>query len=197
MSAHLSRSVTGNLLSSEYAPHITIQVNEAFRYVGNLQFLLSNEAQVDLIVFADLKGRQVTRMFIVQIDGFISGVGKTYACPTTPSLFLGEHSCTYDAQFQQLQEMDEAVPDSDFGPTDTFLTQQGYITPKHVIRERFVRILDEDARGELLFIYMEDVKYSGLGLNEVINLDASYEEWLHITHGLVERALVSFDITIG
>ena len=77
MSARLSRWVTGNLLSSEYAPQITIHVNEAFQYVGSLQFLLSNEAQVDLFVFADLKDQQVTRMFIVQFEGFISGVEKT------------------------------------------------------------------------------------------------------------------------
>ena len=93
--------------------------------------------------------------------------------------------------------MAEAVPDSDFGRTDSFLTQQGFVTPKQVIRERFVRILDEDARSEVLFIYMEDVKYSGLGLNEVLNLDGGSEEWLSITHGLFERALTSFDITIG
>ena len=63
-----------------------------------------------------------------------------------------------------------------------------------MIRERFVRLLDEAKRNELLLIYAEDLSYGDLTAWELYRVDEASERWKKITEGLVERALGGFEV---
>ena len=69
------------------------------------------------------------------------------------------------------------------------LRERGFALPAAAVRQRFVRLLDEAKRNELLIIYGEDAGEAGRSADS-----HAADQWSNLVPAVRERALRSFSI---
>jgi hypothetical protein len=65
---------------------------------------------------------------------------------------------------------------------------KGYRMPEGMMSVRFVHLLDEQRRREVMIIYGEDVAGTGFSAAELSKGGRAHDRWPEIRKGLVERA---------
>ena len=93
--------------------------------------------------------------------------------------------------------MAEERADSDGARVADLLRAEGYIMPDEAIWTRFVRVLGEARRNELLIIYTEDLKDLGVAATDISPDGPVSQEHAAMTDALHERALAAFTIVEG
>jgi hypothetical protein len=187
------RKVEGSLIISKRDPAVEIQLPKSAQYVGADRWILYDIADCELHAFveADLQhaGSQhnVQRLYWVQFEGYV---------PTRPEL---KH--TYDSpQHTQIGGLDfyvdtwvragkeETTPDSDREHIEALIRAHGYKMPAGMMYVRFVHLLDEAKRKELMIIYGEDLSPTGFSVADLNKGGRSQDRWPQIAKSLVERA---------
>jgi len=74
----------------------------------------------------------------------------------------------HDIACRNVTEVISQRPRSDIAGIYRFLSEHGYGTPDEVLRHRFVRVLDETRRSEILFIYAESLSAARLTCQEIV-----------------------------
>ena len=73
------RYVEGNVFTSTYLPAIRIEIDEALSYVGMMDFILKDIAQVERYVFVEADAQQrITRMIVFPFEGFLDNNDHYY-----------------------------------------------------------------------------------------------------------------------
>ena len=183
------RHVDGNILSSTAMPPIRIKVDDAFQYAGALHFILYDVAHVDVFLFMVAEQDHIHRLLIVQFEGYLDDNSYTYDYPITQTIALGEHVYLTDAAAVNLPSIIQQRPDSEIARIVTFLRDKGYRMADDVIYQRFVRLVDEARRNEILLFYGEELVDTSLA--------ADLASGGRITQDLQVRALASFTIMEG
>jgi hypothetical protein len=193
------RTVENNLLVSADMPTITIKVGDSLDFVGRSKFILYDIAEAEIFVFAEAgEGRRLKRRLVVQFEGFLDSNTHTYNYRMPMRMTLGSHEYMVDDFAANLRRLKEEEPaDSDGARVDDLLQQAGYTMPDDAIWTRFVRVIGEDRRRELLIIYMEDLKDLGLTSAGMPQDEPLSQEYAPLTNGVHERALRAFTVVEG
>jgi hypothetical protein len=162
------RQVKEQVLTSTHLPSIRLRFNDNFKYAGTQKFILYEKAQVEQFFFvdADSQGR-IKRMYMVQFEGFLPGINASYDYPVTETVILGGQ--TYLVNAESIPNVSAAlkqIPESDVARAASFLESKGYRIGESIRFQRFVRLLDEAKRNELILLYIEGAGASSAQEND-------------------------------
>jgi hypothetical protein len=193
------RTIQNNVLISTDMPAIKLKIDDSMEYVGRLQFVLYNVAEADIFVFAEGdEGRRLKRWLVVQFEGFLDNNSHTYNYAMPVRITLGSHEYMVDDYADNLDRMMAEEPaDSDGANVAALLQREGYTLPEDAIWSRFVRVIGEARRKELLIIYSEDLSPLGLTASELPANVPLPKEYAALTEGMHERAVRAFTILEG
>jgi hypothetical protein len=198
MNEQPTRTVENNLLFSEALPPVTMKIDDAFDYVGRLQFILYDLADVDLFVFAvPGPAGEVERLLLVQFERFLDDNERTYNYNSPLTVLLGDHEYQYNSAVVHIPSMLEERPDSDSARALALLHEKGYQPGDDYIYTRFVRLIDEARRKELLFSYSENLNIVGLTAGDLSEGGRAAGELESLSKGVFERALKVVQIVEG
>jgi len=182
------RKADGNVITSRHDPEVQIKLPRAVQYVGADRWVLYDIADCELHAFVEADGQKnVERLYWVQFEGYL---------PTKPEL---KHK--YDSpRHAKIGGMDfyvdtwvrpadaETQRGSDREHIEALIRREGYKMPAGMMYVRFVHLLDEQKRKELMIIYGEDVAPSGLTAGDLGQGGKAFNRWPAIENDLVERA---------
>lgn len=188
------RSVQENVVYSSEMPRIWIRVSPDFRCVGSLKFILKNAAWVEIYYFAEAEGAHLKRTFHVQFEGYLPDNTYTYHYPSAERIRLGDNDYIFDAVFWNPTEYVKEHPDTDVAQGNQLLEDSGYNVEsmKDVMRERYVRLLDDAKRTEILLIYAENLALYGLTADALEGDRAG--EWARLRAEMHERSRGVFQV---
>ena len=188
------RKVEGNVISSERDPRVRIHLPNSAEYVGADRWVLYNMADCELHAFVDADPQKnVQRLYWVQFEGYLPtkpDLKHTYDSPRHANLggmdfYVDTWVRTRDAEMQ---------PGSDLEHILALIHARGYHMPAGMMNVRLVHLLDEQKRKELMIIYGENVRESGLAAVELQPGGKRHGQWPSIEKGLLERAEKSVTI---
>ena len=195
MSTEPFRRLEGHTLVSDRMPAIRIRVDDAFEYVDRLRFVLYGAAQVELFLFAAHDHRRVDRLVLVQFEGYLDDNDHVYDYPVTETVTLGGEVYLVDTMPLTLDA--PPPPGSEFALVLALLRERGYTLPTVAVGQRFVRVLDEARRNEILIFYVETFDQALLAVGEVAVPGRDVEPPAALIRVVRERALGSFTILAG
>ena len=157
-----TRQVKGQVLTSTSLPPIRIKFDDQFKHIGTQQFILYERAQAEQHFFVDAdKQRRIKRMYMIQFEGYLPSVDATYNYPATETVKLAGQTYMVNAEsVPNVSDVLKQNPQSDAARAVSFLENKGYQMNPAVRFQRFVRLVDEAKRNELILIYIEDASDS-------------------------------------
>jgi hypothetical protein len=190
------RRVEGRELISTARPAVRLKFDDAFKYVGTQKFTLYDVAHAEQHFFVDAdRDGLIRRLFWVQFEGYLPDNKHTYNYEMKETLDLGGFAFGTDARAAKIPAGAQR-PDSDGGRAQSFLESKGYrMASDEVLMRRFVHVLDESKRDELLIIYIEDLKGTGHTAADLSEKGSAAAKWDEVSKGLLKRALSGMKIS--
>jgi hypothetical protein len=189
------RRVKGLTLTSDAMPPIKIKFDKAFKYVGSQSFILYNSAQVEQFFFVAASKGRIKRMFMVQFEGYLPDNTHTYNYKIGNTVKLGELDYMYDTSVVNVPAFRKQYPDSDAGRAAAFLEGKGYrLEGEDIVYQRFVRLVDEARRNELLIIYYENLSGTGLTAADLSEKGRAAGQRDKVFQEVMKRALKGFKV---
>src|SRR5688572_24517827 len=99
------RTVQNNLLRSDEAPVVRLQIDPLFRYVGNTSFILYDIAHVEQhhFVVVDSKNR-VERLLWFQFEGYLDNNQRKYNYSGMETMVLKDLTFLHDADVSKIDD---------------------------------------------------------------------------------------------
>jgi hypothetical protein len=190
------RRVKGHTLTSTELPPVTIKFAKAFKYVGTQGFILYENARVEQYFFvANDDQRHIKRMFMVQFESYLPSNDYTYDYKISNTINLGGLDFMYDASVVNVPLFRKQYPNSDAGRAAAFLEAKGYnLGGEDIMFERFIRLVDETRRNELLVVYYENLSGTGLTAADLSGKGRAAGQRDKMFEELWKRAIKSFTI---
>lgn len=172
------------IIRSTRWPPVGVAVDAAFRYLGTRTTDLgSAEAEIHVLADVDADGR-LQRFYWIQFEGRKPGTRGRYDYSNLPHVVTVDgYGFDADVRYGAYTES-EVRDEQDTRTVGEILVAHGFDFPAPMMRVRMAT-LDEEARNELLVIYMERLSWSGLTPEE---LDADPARWEQIAAALRARA---------
>lgn len=162
------RYVEGNTLVSTYLPPLRVKVDTAFVYAGSIDFILKDIARVHRYVFVDADaGQRIERLFIFQFEGFLDTNDHVYRYRFPNPLMLGGIAFRPNTWYYDDAAEIARNPGAESERTRAFLEGMGYRLDPELMMSRFVAVVDEARRNELILYYLENVRDTGYTLAEL------------------------------
>ena len=194
--AHAQRSVEGRTLISRSLPPVRIKFDKDFDYVGTQSFVLYGTAQVEQHFFVDADDSHIRRLFMVQFEGYLPTNTHTYNYQIKETVKLGGLDFMYDTQVANVPNFRKQYPDSDAGRAAAFLEGKGYqLEGMDLVFQRYIRMVDESRRNELLIIYYESLKDTGLTAADLSEGGRAAADRERIFREVHKRALKGFKVS--
>jgi hypothetical protein len=141
-------------------------------------------------VFADLDGRRVRRLLLLQFEGYLDGVHGAYHYRMTNPVSLGGDA--YNQNVYLFSSEDDPAPEGI--ATRAFLERQGLEWPDEQMMSRFVRTVGAARRQELIVFYNENVADAGYRLSDIADEGAIRPAFQPVADALTARSLRAFTI---
>ena len=192
--AFVQRTGQDTILRSEKLPAVQIQIDPQFKYAGSTSFILYDLAHVEQhhFVAADAE-RRIERLLWFQFEGYLDNNERKYRYSGMETMTLNHLTFLHDADVLNIDVDYAERPTSDSAHVVDFLTQKGYTLTGDTMFKRLVW-LDANLRNELMIIYSEDLRSTGLRASDPGTEDPAAAERGAIFQALHERALSSFKI---
>ena len=192
--AFIQRTGQTTILRSEKLPAVAIRIDPAFKYVGATSFILYDLAHVEQhhFVVAD-KERHIERLLWFQFEGYLENNERTYRYSGMQTMTLKDLTFLHDADVLNIEKDYAERPTSDSAHVVDYLKQNGYTLTGDAMFKRLVW-LDSERRNELMIIYSEDLRSTGIRPSDLAREGPATAEWAEICRALHERALSSFEI---
>jgi hypothetical protein len=192
------RRVKGRTLVSDILPPIRIKFDKDFKYVGSQSFILYNSAQVEQFFFIAASRNRIKRMFMVQFEGYLPDNTHTYKYEISNTVNLGGFAFMYDTSAVNVPAFRKQYPDSDAGRAAAFLEGKGYhLEGEDIVYQRFVRLVDDAHRNELLIIYYENLNGMGLTAADLSEKGRAVGQREKLFQEVMNRALKNFTVSQG
>ncbi|WP_347922917.1 hypothetical protein [Pontimicrobium sp. SW4] len=85
------RTVKENRIVSDAQPNITIEVDKEYEFIGKLNFVLFNSAEVERYLFAVVENDSIKKMLTFQFEAYLPDNEYTYKKNYNDSILLGDH----------------------------------------------------------------------------------------------------------
>jgi hypothetical protein len=188
------RTVEGHVLTSAHDPKIRVRLPASARYIGADRWVLYDMADCELHAFIDVDSKNyVQRLYWVQFEGYLPSrpeLHHTYDSPNHAS--LGSMDFYVDSWVRAKNEPTRTG--SDLEHIVNLIQAKGYRLPDGMMYVRFVHLLDEQKRRELMIIIAEDVEETGHTAADLQPGGPYHDQWRSIQAKLVERAKASFTL---
>lgn len=181
----------GVLISREN-PSIAIDVADEFEFVGRHSFTIREVAAGERFVFAQANGSTITKLLIVQFEGFLPGIDDLYRYDLTRSPVVAGYPFRSNGYAFNIVQAIAANPKSESAATHPFLESKGFSVPDELLMWRSLTVADEVRRKEMIIFYHESVKSTGLTLRDLYVDDRATDAWIEIQKDLEVRANNSF-----
>jgi hypothetical protein len=181
------RTIEDQTVTSSALPRLRTEVKDPFRYLGRVPFTIRNIASGERFVFADLAGKQIRRMFVLQFEGFLPHSDEIYRYDFSQAREIAGFRWRTNAFAYAVADLE---PASEAATMHRWLSAQGYVVPNVFLMYRFLTLGDERRRHELILFYQE-------GTSDRSWLDELEEEtqrWQALATQLESRALNSFTV---
>jgi len=187
-----SRYVEGQKLISTQMPGIAIRFSDEYLYVGRSLFTLFKNSTVEQFHFVKSdEAKMVKAVFTVQFESFLPHINQTYDYKIKDSLSLNGTSFLYSPVYNKSQAIVSDTVKSDVWHRLMYLLFKGYQLPAEVMGHRFIKLLDDTKRSEILIIYNENLKNTGATAGE---LDKDPKKYEKVLSDLLQNALKGFTI---
>jgi hypothetical protein len=143
------RAVQGHVLHSPALPELTIRVSADLTYVGRLSYDIQDVAQAEEYVFATAASGKLQRAFVAHFERFL---------PTNDHFFEYPHLRMATLGHQEYLHQTWAIRQFDLF---TVPAMQEFLRTRHLTAEaswlvdRYVRVVDEARKHEVIFFYLE------------------------------------------
>jgi hypothetical protein len=182
------RKVHEDVLTSDHDPQIRIVLPATSHYLGADRWILGGFDDCELHAFVDAdQQKTVQRLYWVQFESYL---------PSRPNM---HH--TYDSpRHAEMAGMDFYVDTwpratntkteagSDLGHLELLIHSKGYNLPTEMIYARFVHLLDQEKRKELMIIYAENLAPTGLTAADLLKGGKDFRRWPTLERDLIDRA---------
>ncbi len=201
------RTFTSSSLSQ-----ISIRFEEDFQYIGSTTFELAGTAHVDRHHLVDVgSDGEVERLVILHFEGFLPESEETYRYRIPPvenaagpdfrftleHIRFGEHDYIHNTWFFNAREDIEANPDRELARSAQLLSSRGYSLPEQLRMSRFVRIVDEEAKHELIIFYLEPLAPTGFRASQFVEGGAGAVVFDSLSAELAARSRAAFRVETG
>jgi len=182
------RKVQNNVITSERDPAVRIKLPAHAEYVGVDRWDLYNIADCELHAFVKADAQKnMQRVYWVQFEQYLPSkpdLHHTYDSPRHVS--MGGLDFYVDTRLGTSEEKSKA--DSDSEHIRALVNRRGYKWPKEFMYVRFVHLLDEARRKELMIIYAEDLGSTGFSAADLGESGRAHSRWKQLEEELIERA---------
>jgi hypothetical protein len=188
------RTVQDNVITSERNPRVRVHLLGSATYVGADRWVLYDIADCELHAFVDADAQKnVRRLDWVQFEGYVPSrpeLHHTYDSPRRAT--IGGWDFYVDSWVRARGE--ETRAGSDLEHIVKMIEGKGYQLPAGMMYVRFVHLLDEQKRQELMIIYAEDLTPSGYSAADLQKGGRFYDRWPSIDKDLVVRGEKAFSL---
>jgi hypothetical protein len=188
------RTVQDHVLTSAHDPKLRVHLHESAQYVGVDRWVLYDMADCELHAFVDAdSSKNVQRLYWVQFEQYLPSrpeLHHTYDSPNHAN--IGGMDFYVDSWVRARNEPRRTG--SDLQHIVNLIESKGYRLPDGMMYVRFVHLLDQQKRKELMIIYAEDVSASGHSVSDLQRGGRFNDQWPSIEKKLVERGKVSFEL---
>jgi hypothetical protein len=182
------RRVEQNVIISERDPKVRIELPKSAQYVGADRWVLFGIADCELHAFVEAdRQRNVQRLYWLQFEGYLPTKPKLkhrYDSPRHAT--IGGLDFYVDTWVRA--DDDKVTTGSDTEHIKALIRAHGYKMPAGMMYVRFVHLLDEQKRKELMIIYCENLAHTGFAAADLKKGGKEYDQWPAIEKSLVERA---------
>lgn len=182
------RKVEDNVIVSERDPKVRIELPKSVQYVGADRWVLYGIADCELHAFVDGDGQQNAQgLYWIQFEGYLPSkpdLKHQYDSPRHTTI----GGLDFYVDTGTGTQKDNVKPGSDTEHIRALLRARGYKMPAETMYVRFVHLLDEQKRKELMIIYGEDLASTGFTVADLKKDGKAYDQWPAIEKSLVERA---------
>ncbi|HEU5239545.1 MAG TPA: hypothetical protein VFU37_20610 [Pyrinomonadaceae bacterium] len=191
----VTRTVSGQVLTSKATPAVRLEFDKAFRYAGSQSFVLYDVANAEQHFFVDAdKDGRMKRFFWIQFEGYLPTNTHTYDYKLTKVVNAGGFDFIADAYPRSLKG-NLGRPDSDGNRARAFLASKGFrLMGTEFMFQRLVHLVDEAKRNELMIIYVEDLSDTGLTAADLGEGGSARSRWPDLAQGLLDRTLKNMKV---
>jgi hypothetical protein len=156
------RAVEGHVLRSPALPALSIRVAADLVYLGRLSYTVQDVAQAEEYVFATTAGGKLQRAFIAHFEWFLPSNDHVFEYPRLRMATIGQQE--YLHQTWAIRQFDLfTVP-----AMQEFLRARDLTAEASWLIDRYVRVVDNARKHEVIFFYLEaasisaaDIHYGG------------------------------------
>lgn len=187
--APITRTVSGQVLTSKDTPAVKLEFDKAFKYIGAQSFVLYEVANAEQHFFVEAdKENRIKRFYWVQFEGYLPNNTHAYNYKSPKIVNMGGLDFFADAAARSLTG-NLGRPDSDGARARAFLSAKGFkMRGTEFLSQRLVHLVDEARRNELMIIYVEDMSDTGLTAADLAEGGTARARWNEIAAGLLARA---------
>jgi hypothetical protein len=182
------RRVQANVVTSDRNPKIRIKLPLSVQYVGVDRWPLLDIADCELHLFVEATPQKnIQRLYWLQFEAYLPSrpeLHHTYPFTKTDTL----SGLLFDVRARFGPGADTPKPGSDLDHVQALLHAKRFQMPEGRMNVRFVHLLDQEKRKELMIIYAEDLRVTGSTLNDLLPGGKQETEWPSLEAGLIRRA---------
>ena len=182
------RKVERNAVISAHDPMVRVQFPPSAQYIGADRWNLYDIADCELHAFVDSDAQKnVQRLYWVQFEGYLPSkpdLAHQYDSPRHTS--VGGLDFYVDIWVRSKDE--QTQQGSHRQHIEELIRSKGFNMPAAMMYVRLVHLLDERKRKELMIIYGEDLRPTGLSAADLSQGGKAFGQWPAIEKGLAERA---------
>jgi hypothetical protein len=184
----VTRTVSGQVLTSKEMPAVRIEFDKAFKYAGAQSFVLYDVANAEQHFFVDAdKDRRMKRFYWVQFEGYLPDNTHSYDYKSPKIVNIGGFDFFADIYARSLKG-NLGRPDSDGNRARAFLESKGFKMGTEVVSQRLVHLVDEAKRNELMIIYVEDLSGTGFSAADLNEGGSAHAQWPNVSEAVLARA---------
>lgn len=184
------RSHLDGVLLSTALPPLRLEVDPSLRYLGATEVVIKNLARAERHYFVDSRDGEVRRMLVAQFEGFLPTNDERYRYPLPDPVLMGGE--TWGSWvFAYSVDRSESAETAD---TIGFLAGHGLALPDEQLMARYARILEPDARHEVLVFYNEPLRRLGHTLGTIAIDGELRPDYASVATELKARARRAFNV---
>lgn len=185
-----TKTVHANVLVSKRMPASRFVLPEGAEYIGSTRFDLKGvaDAEIHLFVETDAQG-VVERAYWIQFESYLPSIPDAtyeFASRGWPEVSLGDMELYYRPRFGR--SSDQPEPGSEAERVTAMVDAAGYRFPDETYSAQFHQLVSDDARSEILFIFIGDLNDIGLTFEGIIAGGQEGEPYRSLGRRALEQA---------
>lgn len=193
----LARTVSGNTLTSDADPAVTLRFDPVFEHVGGQQFILYGVADTEQHFFVETHDDgSLKSVYWLQFEGYLPDKPYSYDYDDSPlRLTLGDFEFYTDTAFVEVDPDRKRRRSTDGALARQLLASNGFELPGDYVYARMVYLTDETRRKELMIIFIEDLSTYGIKAAELREGGPGASLWPDIEQAHLDRVKETLMIT--